>query len=622
MKGRVRMIAGLNQKTVKIGKWNVRLSDLAFLAVFGVLAAYFIVNAPYGITVCDESLFQLYPYRLMRGDRLFIDDWMISNLVSVYTYLPYRAFVALTGGTQGLLLFLRYVYSGIKLILMAYVYLALRKNGYWAILAAAIFVGTDLFGLKTLSYYFVCLTAVALAGMLLFVPASPGRGRRISAGFLFGCAVLAEPPAALVWAAYCALALVFAVLKKRGKTRLDAYGFILSPKVWRDVFIGVLLSAAVFFALCAALFTGTDLKAIFAGLGQTLRYVSYDNGTGGDTLLIRLAKPLMYALYCGVYFVVPFAVIGVILLIPCRFSRTHRRSLFAALCVLYMLISVHLILFPAHRISNDASGESVIHPLPICLLAAAAYALTENKNRKLFSFLLLSFSVSGAVDLFSNNSMGSVLLCGCIPAVLLLRDFIREQLAAPAVEKKRVKKNASYQKRYRAVLCALLAFIPVFECWHWIYMARMHETEHFFRASEAPLNARISSGLLKGIVTTAELKENCEKSVRDAGKLKQICKNGLIVVDYDTTVYQNAGLPVYTPATHIVGNDWSTEEAWWRLHPEKRPDAAYIPYFTLSYIEFNDISAEEKLAYFQKNADITVTEGEIGYLVKIERWHF
>ncbi len=605
------------------GTSAIRPSDIVFLFALIAAAAYFLATASYGITVCDETMYQFFPYRIASGDKLFADDWMISNLISVFTYLPYSVYTSLFGGVEGLALSLRYLYVAIKLILFVYIYARLRDYGCWAVLAGVLFIGTDLFGIKTTSYYSVCANAAAIAGILLFIKKDRRKPHLVFAGFLFSCAVIAEPSVALVWFAYSAAVLFRSIRAKKKKTVPEDAASVLSPGVWLYTFIGICAAAAVFLLLCLLVFTGSDLKAMFAGVSEMLQYVTFDNGSGMSTTLIRLMKPVTYCLYYGVYFAVPFTAVWLLCVIPNRFGRRRRKQFFAVLAVLYMLMNVHLILYPTYRNSHDSSGEAVSHPLLLSLLAAASYACTEKKNKKLFAFLVFSFAVSASVDLFSNNSFGSLMLVGCVPAVLLLRDYIAEQAPLFPRRAEGRRKGAAPAKgkaAFGALLCALLVFIPSFEAWHFVYMARLHETERIFCKSDAPLDAVIDTGILKGIRTTAALKENYEKSCRDARAVAAVCENGLIVVDYDTTVYMNAGVRVNTPATHIVGNDWHTEEGWWTLHPDRRPDVAYIPFFTLSYIEFNDITAEEKLAWFEENADITVTEGEIGYIVKIDRW--
>ena len=152
-------------------------------------------------------------------------------------------------------------------------------------------------------------------------------------------------------------------------------------------------------------------------------------------------------------------------------------------------------------------------------------------------------------------------------------------------------------------------------------MANIHETERGFFQSAEPLDTTIDKGVLKGIVTTKTLAGLYAGSVADADTIRTVCRKGLIVVDYDATVYLNAGVPVRTPLVHVTGNDWTAEETYWRMFPDKRPDVAYVPYTSLSGIPFKDVTAEEKLAYFRKNAEVEILPGEAGSIVKIIRWN-
>ncbi len=46
----------------------------------------------------------------------------------------------------------------------------------------------------------------------------------------------------------------------------------------------------------------------------------------------------------------------------------------------------------------------------------------------------------------------------------------------------------------------------------------------------------------------------------------------------------------------------------------------YVPYEKLSGLTYPDASPEEKLAHLGALAQISVTEGEIGYIVRVLRW--
>lgn len=616
---------------------NQRTADCLFGVLFAITAVYFVVSAPWGITESDESFFQYIAFRLTNGDKLFADDWAGTNWVAVFTYLPYRFFTAVLGGTEGLLLALRYLYVGIKLIFLAYLYLRLREYGLWAIFTGVFYVGTDLMGFKTTGYYSVCLNALLLTGMILFVRKKTPPLLLAAAGFLFSCAVVAEPPVALVWAGYTALVLLRYVGKKKGKTTLQDYDFILDVSVWRRLLYGILTAVGVFLVLCLTVFTGTDLKAIGAGLRAILGF--YDS-TGISTLWMRLEKLRLNAEVFRPVYMILFLLLFTAAVPLHRFTRKYEKPLFALLGVLYLCISVRMLLIRPETI-QDSLGECCSHPLPLALLAITAYTFTRNRNRRLFAFLLMTCGVSAVVDLVSNCTFGSMLLAGCVPIVLLLRDYFREQWAlfraaqtAPAAEKQPVRRNAPGGKKppakngpsgalrnaYAVFLCVMLCAFPADELAHYVYMGRYHETEQCLFHSTSPLDTVIETGLLKGVITTRDLAENYNRSVRDAALIRSLCQKGLIVVDYDTTVYFHSGKPVYTYAMHLTFDNWEPEEIWWRLHPDRLPDVAYIPFFSLSYIDLGDITPEEKIAYFESVADVTVTRGEVGYILRLENW--
>ena len=636
------MLNSLRKNEFLSVKWKVRPADLLFVLIFVSAAAFFIASVPYGITESDESLYQYFCYRLQSSDRLFADDWTGTNWVAFFTYLPYRFFTAVLGGTEGLLLALRYLYVGIKLIFLAYLYIRLREYGVWAIFTGVFYVGTDLMGFKTTSYYSVCLNAILLTGMILFIRKKASPLLLAAAGFLFSCAVVAEPPIALIWAGYSLLVLLRHGWKKNGKPTLQDYDFVLDAAVWRYLLYGVLAAVAVFLILCATFFTGTDLKAIVSGVRAILGF--YDS-TGISTLWMRLEKLRLNAEVLRPVYLILFLLVFTAAVPLHRFTRKYEKPLFSLLCVLYLCLSVRMLLIRPVTI-EDSLGECCSHPLPLAMLAFTAYIYTMKRNRKLFAFLLLTFAVSGIVDLVSNCTFGSMLLAGCVPVVLLLRDYFREQwalfrtrkeslpskaAATGAGKKPRALKGKNGKDRkvplrsrlknaYPVLLCVILCAVPLYEVAHYVYMGHYHETEQCLYHSTEPLDTAIETGLLKGVVTTRELADNYNKSVRDAAVIHSLCKKGLIVVDYDTTVYFHSEAPVNTYAMHLTFDNWEPEELWWRLHPDRLPDVAYIPFFSLSYIDLGDITPEEKIAYFESVADVNVTKGEIGYILQLENW--
>ena len=207
--------------------------------------------------------------------------------------------------------------------------------------------------------------------------------------------------------------------------------------------------------------------------------------------------------------------------------------------------------------------------------------------------------------------------------MLLLRDRAKEIFAAaPETEKKKKSNAKPFGSRLLcAAMAAVMIFIPLSEAAHMGYLLRLHETERLFVKSDAPLDTVISSGALKGIVTTAEIAGNYEKSVRDAEMIRAMCENRLYVADLAPSVYLDADMPMAAHSPYYYYQEgWERVSIWWDMHPEKRPDVIYIPAIKFSYMEYPDASVEEKISWLRKNAEIEVYEGEIGSIIKILRW--
>ena len=461
----------------RIGKARFRAADLVFGFVFILVAVWLFLTAADGITVGDETLWQHFCARVAGGDRLFADDWTLSNQVTFFTYLPFRLFTAVTGGTEGVVLFLRFVYIAVKLIVFLYLYLSLREYGFWAVFAGVFYAGTDLFAIKTTGYYSVCVNAVLLAGMLLFVHQRRSPLRIVFAAFLFSCAVVAEPPLAAVWVLYSALVLIVRLIRRKNAAVLQAYDFILEPKTWRLLFYGVCAAVLTFLLACALFFTGMDLRAIAAGMREILQIASVESESGASMILLRAIKIRRFLKFYGAGYSAAFLLTFLLATALHKWTKRFEKALFAVLSVLFVLLSVNLLRNSLDY--ADASGECSSHPLLICLLAVAAYVFTENRNRKLFSFLLLSFAVSVMVDLFSNNAFGSVLLAGVVPAVCILRDFyVQQRASVRTAESASVRAATSLSKRkkeirnrkaagaYAGFLAVMVCIVPALEVCH------------------------------------------------------------------------------------------------------------------------------------------------------------
>lgn len=79
--------------------------DVAALLLFAAVWVYYIVTVRYGFCTPDESYSLNVAQRLAHGDRLLIDKWCPGQFFSIFLLLPYRAFLAINGSADGIILF-------------------------------------------------------------------------------------------------------------------------------------------------------------------------------------------------------------------------------------------------------------------------------------------------------------------------------------------------------------------------------------------------------------------------------------------------------------------------------------------------------------------------------------
>ena len=86
---------------------------------------------------------------------MFVDEWHVSQLSSLFQYIPYRLFVSIKGSNDGIILFMRSLAVAIALIFYCFFYVKLREYRVWGILVAYLLCIYFPGGLFAISYYTV-----------------------------------------------------------------------------------------------------------------------------------------------------------------------------------------------------------------------------------------------------------------------------------------------------------------------------------------------------------------------------------------------------------------------------------------------------------------------------------
>ena len=596
--------------TRRIGA-GLQYSDMLFAGVLIALAVFMWRAAFYGAQTADEAFYYTIPHKLFFGGRLLMDEWQFSQLSAVFQYLPFYVYHTVTGGTEGIVLFFRELYVAVELIFFTYIYASLRRYGAWGVMAAVVFVGYSAFGHTALNYYAMSNMALLLACFLLFVNRVHTVPGFVFTGFVFACCVFIEPVAALIYFAYTAAVIVKRLCRNK-KTLFVNYGFVFDEKLWLWCTAGILICGCI---AAVILFAGLEPGALLVSLKEMAGDSEYDFVNGHATLF-KWHKIYMYLMIYG--FVPAFLnlLYGVVLFVFRKRLYEKRAILFSVGCALYVVGVVFAVRGPFAEMGIRAV---LARPVILGMFGFVCCIFTENKNRRIFVMLPVSFLYALLTDFTSEATVGF----GCITAACVSVPLFAElwgELTAEIREKK--EKKPALLRVY--AVCAALALIAltVGESWNFVLVRTWHYIEDYTAAERMPLSAELTAGPLAGIKTTESVKAKYDAARSDLDIIRSHTDAAFYVADLCPWYYLYAELPYGTYSAYYVPEDAESRTLrWWELHPDSVPEYIYVPYFNCDDYEMNQ-DADEKLAFFDSICDYTLAEGQAGNVLAVTDWHF
>ena len=336
-----------------------------FFLLLAALAVMLLRKCRYGFANMDEAFYLTIPLRLAQGDALMLQEWHLSQLSGFLLAPLVRLWLMITGGTEGMLLAFRRIYTVSQLLSAIAVFFLLRKSSrISALLGALLWCVYAPFSIMALSYNSMGIQFVTLS-MLIRFRCQKGWALTLG-GVFFACAVLCCPFLCLVWAAYALQVLVWSLLPAASwRPDRRKFGFFT---------LGIGLMAAVFL-LC--LFRRMSPGRLLQILPLILN--DPEHGFGG---LFKLRSLAGWIILCGHYRWRIFA--GYCALMAA--GLLCRRSEGKSLCVLGVLL-----LCAFHLLAMIRDFDYINHLMfPICYAAFSCYWIRrEGKLKPLFYGLLL-----------------------------------------------------------------------------------------------------------------------------------------------------------------------------------------------------------------------------------------
>ncbi|MBQ6018586.1 MAG: hypothetical protein IJL26_00265 [Clostridia bacterium] len=599
---------------------KIRTISDALAVVFCVgLFSYLFFAKSRGVGFVDEGFYYTITQRLMQGDRLLVDEWHVTQLPALFQLLPHRLYLAVNGNNDGVLLFMRFFYLTVDLLLYWVYYIRFRDRGLAAAFAAPLFCGFMFAGICAFGYYTMCLHAAALIFFLVFhkdkkvsVPAG------IGAGVVLSAMVLMELPFAALYVLYSFFVLVYALRKGKGKL-FRGSDFLLDRRLWCLITVGVAVSAAAFFVyLCVRV----GLKPLFEAVPELFTDSEYGMRWFGNYRTPRKITGMF-----EMYGAVPLAALA--LLVPVGAVCGKKRAPGAVRALVLLLaegamtaswITAALRLHKKPELLLYAFFGSTLH---VVLFALICRFLCKEKEKRLDLLIWMSVGVSVFRDYFSDVTVGYGGALAYFPAAHYFFELLRELRADRAEDRSRSGFPAAKAlAAAAAALCVLPLCGDLYSVW---VTGSFYPIERAYNTTtDRAMTALITEGPYRGIRTTETFKTLYDNVLEDIGSVGG--DGPFYVAGQHPYYYLCTDAPLGAYSSWYVDNDSTGRlQRYWQLHPEKRPAYIYVPmyeYYTLKSYEtaYGTDRTARKLAELNGVCSFTARRGRAGLILTVESW--
>ena len=625
----------LQNSPLKKQLWDNKKQNIVALTVIFLFFGYVFYCLPIGVGILDESFYYTMVKRFAEGDRILADEWKINQFFTVLLIIPYQLYVRIVGSTDGLILFMRYLYLSAEFLFSIHIYRKLQQYGIISLCFTLMLFVTS--PLLTFSYYNIVVNCVALILVELYMNVTPPSWQKIVLlGVLASCAVLSQPILAVVYFLYTGQVFVLAI--KKGGNRAKCLESFIKPSVqtWKFLTLGILIAFVIFilYGCVSYHFNFNALVQNWPELFQDPDY-SFSVSDPHNHFAHFIYKMSQEFAFCG-----KINVIAGLLLVAAAFIWKRviklpkiRPILFAAACGVFFLCYLHMAYVLIFSPDDSYKGRLYNFPLrgfsaPIVVFGLICILLSNKPAPKSVAFWWTSFIVSCFVDVSSQICFSYAGIIVLFPMLVCGREIISEMLheRAEAREKRAGQKGACFlidQKRVVNVLAVLLA-VPVLLWGGTLTFIRtqMPRYERFDLQKDSwrPLDQTIEQGPLKGIRTTRYTKEQYEKMMSDMAVINQIGSGPLYVHMISTLPYLAVDLPIGSYSAWI-DEDPNMDRLlrYWELHPDRIPAVIYVPLYESVYYFPRKEEALQDLALLKELFDYEMIDGKAGLILKVNK---
>ncbi len=600
-------------------------ADIFFITtlMLGLVFHLSLIWAPHRLF--DETFYATVPYRLIIGDSLVQHEWHLTQFSSLFLYLPVRIWLFIKGSTDGIYLYLRFVYIFAHTAVTATAYSFFRKYGIWSALAAIMFYLLIPYKTYALSY-----TSMLVIFYLLFTLSLISIYRNhsvksyIASGFFFGCCCVNNPIFCIFFAFYlilCALWLKKEILinllsnfyiithiakNNPKKTRKKAFERIRNTSVQKKTFLteefrkyncffdkraitysvlGISIMAVI--SIAFFYFTGGSVPSIFENIDNLLHSSEYFTTSKGAWIqksfdytnainAISLQKPFL----APVFFLI-------LLVDKNRKNNSHR--------VTYLFTALILSVLFFAGIFNAEENTAFFYSLPFAFFSFVCYILANTKQTDLFFCIWCPCAAAALLCSIASNTLffSSSAICSIsnIVGVFFAHNLFNEIIT----EHHNEKGNTTVKNTNKIISALSRVIIIVSIC---LQIAGSCFFAQDYMKLEKGSTIKATSGPLKGMYYNEEAYSLYENSLNFLDYIKENSNEDdpILLIGNLNWVYMYADRPFGTHSAYYLELNKDTLSKYYEQNPDKIPK--YICILTVrtpDYIRYAvDILEEDR----------------------------
>ncbi len=534
--------------------------------VFFAAAALFLFRrARYGYCYQDEPFLVSLAARILRGDTLLLDEWNGAQNTGVLLLPVYALMHRLLGGTEGILLAMRWAYCAFWLAALVFLWIKLAPCGavrYAAVIYMLLFSPLDYMTLSYTSISLMCVTAIAAITYadVFEMKVSPVK-TGLTLGLLMTVSVLCYPHMALFFALYALLLLAAALLHRR-RARSARNKYILK-------LLCAMLAAVMLFAAIYALFIllGRDGRPLFENIAEIFRDPQHHSKGAIDALL----QICYFIGIQGVGWIYPVGMLlltGAVLL-PLRRRDALRPLILGAGVLLYIYSLIPVFISPRLQLNEQMRN--------IAFLGLLAYALMDKKPRRLFyAFYGASAVYTYAAFMGTNTAIMAISMgmsvAGAAAVVIIL-------LLCRELSQKGSESGGRFLKSAAAALAALAVLVQL------AAEVRVRFDYTYYDDTLSALTEIIDRGPAKGIYTCAENKAEYDGALDAFDRLmdgRERRGKTLLSVSEIVSLYADMELDTYSVWLRGISTAqmWARQEKYFALNGKNTPDYIFFDEYT------------------------------------------